>query len=48
MASSKVSPAFAYTIVYVKDVGKSVSFYGKAFGYKIRRLDDSARYITNS
>ncbi|KAI3876113.1 hypothetical protein MKX03_005815 [Papaver bracteatum] len=29
--SSKLSPAFAYTVVYVKDVAKSVSFYAKRF-----------------
>lgn len=46
MASSDhLKPAFGYTIVYVKDVAKSVDFYAKAFGYNVRRLDDSHRYI---
>ncbi|KAI3879938.1 hypothetical protein MKW98_018177 [Papaver atlanticum] len=42
--SSKLSPAFAYTVVYVKDVAKSVSFYANAFGYNVRRLDESHRW----
>ncbi|KAG0502953.1 hypothetical protein HPP92_003025 [Vanilla planifolia] len=37
-------PAFAYTVVYVKDVAKSVAFYANAFGYNIRRLDLSHRW----
>ncbi|KAE8039025.1 hypothetical protein FH972_011475 [Carpinus fangiana] len=43
MASS-LSPAFAYTVVYVKDVAKSVAFYAKAFGHNVRRLDESHRW----
>ncbi|GMY10808.1 Glyoxalase_2 domain-containing protein [Fagus crenata] len=39
--ASNVSPAFAYTVVYVKDVAKSVAFYAKAFGHSVRRLDES-------
>ncbi|MCL7025960.1 hypothetical protein MKW94_015758 [Papaver nudicaule] len=42
--SSKLTPAFAYTVVYVKDVAKSVSFYADAFGYSVRRLDESHRW----
>ncbi|XP_065867844.1 uncharacterized protein [Euphorbia lathyris] len=42
--ASNLTPAFAYTILYVKDVAKSVDFYGKAFGYHVRRLDDSHRW----
>ncbi|MCL7024171.1 hypothetical protein MKW94_015746 [Papaver nudicaule] len=42
--SSKLTPAFAYTVVYVKDVAKSVSFYANAFGYNVRRLDESHRW----
>ncbi|PIA39054.1 hypothetical protein AQUCO_02700315v1 [Aquilegia coerulea] len=42
--SSNLSPAFAYTVVYVKDVAKSVAFYAKAFGYNVRRLDESHRW----
>ncbi|XVF46501.1 hypothetical protein PTKIN_Ptkin03bG0032000 [Pterospermum kingtungense] len=44
MASSDLKPAFAYTIVYVKDVAKSVDFYAKAFGYIVRCLDESHRW----
>ncbi|CAK9164559.1 unnamed protein product [Ilex paraguariensis] len=45
MASlSPLNPAFAYTVVYVKDVAKSVAFYAKAFGYTVRRLDESHRW----
>ncbi|KAJ7947675.1 dessication-induced 1VOC superfamily protein [Quillaja saponaria] len=45
MASkSNLSPAFAYTVVYVKDVVKSVAFYAKAFGFNVRRLDESNRW----
>lgn len=36
-----LSPAFAYTVVYVQDVAKSVAFYSNAFGYSVRRLDES-------
>ncbi|CAA6654944.1 unnamed protein product [Spirodela intermedia] len=36
-------PAFAYTVVYVTDVAESLEFYAKAFGYEIRRLDESHR-----
>ncbi|XP_021887652.1 uncharacterized protein LOC110806953 isoform X2 [Carica papaya] len=43
MASDQ-KPAFAYTVVYVKDVAKSVDFYAKAFGYNVRRLDESHRW----
>ncbi|XP_010937659.1 uncharacterized protein [Elaeis guineensis] len=38
------SPAFAYTVVYVKDVAKSVAFYSNAFGYSVRRLDESHKW----
>lgn len=41
---ANLKPAFAYTVVYVRDVAKSVAFYAKAFGYNVRRLDDSHRY----
>ncbi|KAL1323811.1 hypothetical protein HN51_034045 [Arachis hypogaea] len=42
--ASNLSPAFAYTVLYVKDVAKSVAFYSKAFGYTVRRLDESHRW----
>lgn len=42
---SKMNTVFAYTVVYVKDVAKSTTFYSKAFGYNIRRIDDSNRYF---
>lgn len=45
MAASNVSPVFAYTVVYVQDVAKSVAFYAKAFGYTVRTLDLSHRCI---
>ncbi|CAO2840621.1 unnamed protein product [Amaranthus hypochondriacus] len=44
MASNDLNPAYAYTIVYVKDVAKSVDFYSKAFGVNVRRLDHSRRW----
>ncbi|XP_058735063.1 uncharacterized protein LOC131607015 [Vicia villosa] len=44
MASSNHSPAYAYTVLYVKDVAESVAFYAKAFGYSVRRLDESHRW----
>nr|XP_007132083.1 hypothetical protein PHAVU_011G065500g [Phaseolus vulgaris]ESW04077.1 hypothetical protein PHAVU_011G065500g [Phaseolus vulgaris] len=37
-------PVFGYVVVYVKDVAASVAFYGKAFGYDVRRLDESHRW----
>ncbi|KAK8931259.1 hypothetical protein KSP39_PZI016819 [Platanthera zijinensis] len=39
-----LNPSFAYTVVYVKDVAKSVAFYANAFGYNVRRLDHSHRW----
>ncbi|XWS28855.1 hypothetical protein CRYUN_Cryun25bG0107500 [Craigia yunnanensis] len=39
--ASNLKPTFAYMVVYVKDVAKSVDFYAKAFGYNVRRLDES-------
>ncbi|WCJ41192.1 dessication-induced 1VOC superfamily protein [Euphorbia peplus] len=44
MGSNLNPAAFAYTILYVKDVAKSVDFYAKAFGYHVRRVDDSHRW----
>lgn len=45
--ASNLGPAYAYTVVYVKDVAKSVAFYAKAFGYNVRRLDDNRKYVVN-
>ncbi|CAM9003614.1 unnamed protein product [Rhodiola kirilowii] len=42
--NNNLKPVFAYTVVYVKDVVKSVDFYAKAFGYNVRRLDQSHRW----
>ncbi|KAL3640461.1 hypothetical protein CASFOL_015429 [Castilleja foliolosa] len=42
--ASNLTPQFAYTVVYVKDVAKSIAFYTKAFGYHVRRLDESHRW----
>ncbi|XP_057809517.1 uncharacterized protein LOC131023891 isoform X2 [Salvia miltiorrhiza] len=42
--TSNLKPAYAYTVVYVKDVAKSVDFYAKALGYNVRRLHDSHRW----
>ncbi|KAF0904204.1 hypothetical protein E2562_032982 [Oryza meyeriana var. granulata] len=39
MASEAMSPAFAYTVVYVKGVAKSAAFYSATFGYTVRHLD---------
>lgn len=36
-------PVFGYVVLYVKDVAASVAFYSKAFGYDVRRLDESHR-----
>ncbi|KAF8683707.1 hypothetical protein HU200_044637 [Digitaria exilis] len=44
MASPAVRPAFAYTIVYVSDVEKSAAFYAAAFGYTVRRQDQSHKW----
>lgn len=43
--ASNLGPAFAYTVVYCKDVAKSVAFYAKAFGYNVRRLDENRKYV---
>ncbi|KAK5830658.1 putative yraH [Gossypium arboreum] len=42
--ASNVKPVLGYAIFYVKDVAKSVDFYAKAFGYNVRRLDESHRW----
>ncbi|KAK7312483.1 hypothetical protein VNO77_36376 [Canavalia gladiata] len=42
--ASNLSPVFAYVVIYVKDVPKSVAFYAKAFGHTVRRLDESHRW----
>ncbi|XP_055831736.1 uncharacterized protein LOC129900739 [Solanum dulcamara] len=42
--ASNLGPTFAYTVVYCKDVAKSVAFYAKAFGYNVRRLDESHKW----
>ncbi|CAA3014907.1 Hypothetical predicted protein [Olea europaea subsp. europaea] len=39
--ASNLNPRYAYTVVYVRDVAKSIAFYAKAFGYQVRRLDHS-------
>lgn len=36
-------PVFGYVVIYVKDVAASVAFYAKAFGYDVRRIDESNR-----
>lgn len=35
---------FAYTILYVSDVAKTLEFYGKAFGIRTRMLHESGDY----
>ncbi|AGH97234.1 VOC family protein [Micavibrio aeruginosavorus] len=35
---------FGYTIIYVPDVQKAISFYESAFGLKLRFLHDSNQY----
>ncbi|XP_078428956.1 dessication-induced 1VOC superfamily protein [Wolffia australiana] len=42
--AARLKPAFAYAVVYVKDVAEMVEFYAKAFGYEVRRLDDARRW----
>jgi len=44
--ASNLSPEFAYTVLYVKNVAESVAFYSKAFGYSVRRLDESHRLFS--
>ncbi|XP_072975091.1 uncharacterized protein [Typha angustifolia] len=39
-----LSPALAYIVVYVRDVAKSVAFYSTAFGYNVRRVDESHKW----
>ncbi|KAL1090686.1 hypothetical protein V6Z11_D07G106700 [Gossypium hirsutum] len=36
-----LKPVFGYTVVYVKNVAKSVDFYAKASGYNVHRLYES-------
>lgn len=43
MASGGPKPKLAYIILYVRDVGKAASFYDAAFGYTVRRLDQSRK-----
>ncbi len=35
---------FAYTIIYVEDVPKTVAFYERAFGLPVRFIHDSNQY----
>ncbi|KAL3692469.1 hypothetical protein R1sor_006120 [Riccia sorocarpa] len=35
---------FAYTVVYVKDVEQTAQFYQKAFGMKVRRLEQNRKW----
>ncbi len=35
---------FSYTILYVKDVAQSVTFYEQAFGFKQRFIHESGQY----
>ena len=35
---------FGYTIIYVPDVGASLAFFGKAFGFPCRFLHESGTY----
>ncbi|KAK7262437.1 hypothetical protein RJT34_30010 [Clitoria ternatea] len=42
--ASNLSPVFGYVVIYVTDVAESVAFYAKAFGYCVRRLDESHRW----
>uniref|UniRef100_A0A0D9VSI9 VOC domain-containing protein n=1 Tax=Leersia perrieri TaxID=77586 RepID=A0A0D9VSI9_9ORYZ len=44
MASDAVKPALAYIVVYVEDVPKSAAFYSTAFGYVVRRIDESLKW----
>lgn len=45
MEKSSEKPRFGYTVVYVENVDRSVEFYERAFGFTVRRLDKSHRYI---
>jgi hypothetical protein len=36
-------PQFSYTVLYVRDVQKSLDFYSQAFGFKTRRLDHNRK-----
>uniref|UniRef100_A0ACD5YQB5 Uncharacterized protein n=1 Tax=Avena sativa TaxID=4498 RepID=A0ACD5YQB5_AVESA len=44
MASGAVRPALAYIVVYVKYVPVAADFYAAAFGYTVRRVDDSKKW----
>ncbi|CAD6203110.1 unnamed protein product [Miscanthus lutarioriparius] len=44
MASGGLKPKLAYIILYVRDVEKAASFYDAAFGYTVRRLDQSRKW----
>ncbi|KAL3692470.1 hypothetical protein R1sor_006121 [Riccia sorocarpa] len=35
---------FGYTIVYVKDVEQTAQFYQKAFGMKVRRMEQNRKW----
>nr|AAT45010.1 unknown [Xerophyta humilis] len=42
--AANLRPVYGYTVFYVKDVTESVAFYAKAFGYRVRRVDNSNRW----
>ncbi|CAN6320489.1 unnamed protein product [Urochloa humidicola] len=44
MASAAVKPLLGYTILYVTDVDNAAAFYSNAFGYAVRRLDQSHKW----
>ena len=37
------APQFSYTVLYVRDVQKSLDFYTHAFGFKSRRLEPNRK-----
>ncbi|XP_062084925.1 uncharacterized protein LOC133791054 [Humulus lupulus] len=42
--ASNLTPVLAYIVIYVRDVARSITFYEKAFGFSVRRLDKSHRW----
>jgi lactoylglutathione lyase len=44
LSPHKITMKFAYTILYVPDVSRSLDFYGSAFGLKRRSLHESGMY----
>lgn len=45
MESTRHSPRFAYTVLYVREIDDAVEFYERAFGLEPRYTHESGQYV---